>query len=152
MGDKIMSDCDYLRAKEKLENLRVEQFRLPSELRDAANIANATEIARLRQRQAALPSEIFPAEVMLRQANIERLKLERAAAHNRIDSAKLNSKQVDARAVAAMRVLDGEKQKINTEALEALTAIYAAQNDVNRVNDELNAEEKALSALLSEAA
>jgi hypothetical protein len=89
---------------------------------------------------------------MLRQANIGRLKLERAVAHNRIDSAKLNSKQVDARVVATIRVLDDEKKKINTEALEALTAIYAAQNDLSRINDELDTEQKALTRMLSKAA
>ncbi len=89
---------------------------------------------------------------MLKQANIERLKSERASAQNRIESAKLNSKQTDALAIAAIRVLDDEKQKIKTETLEALTAIYAAQNDLSRVNNELDAEQRALSAMIARAA
>jgi hypothetical protein len=147
-----MNESDYQRAKEHLDNLRLEQSRLVNELREAANSANGAEIARLKQRQASLPSEIFAAEVMLRQTNIERLKLERAAAQSQINSAKLNSKQTDARAIAAIRVLDEEKQKIKTETLEALTAIYAAQNALSRITDELDAEQRELSALLSKAA
>lgn len=147
-----MNECEYQNAKEHLDNLRLEQSKLMNELRDAANSANGAEIARIKQRQASLPSEIFAAEVMLRQANIRRLKLERAAAQSRIETARLNSRQTDARAIAAICVLDDEKQKIKTEALEALTAIYAAQNELSRVSDELDAEQRALSAMLSKVA
>lgn len=143
---------DYEQAKEKLFELRREDGGLANAVRAAVAAGDAVEVARLKRRQADLPSELYTAEVMQRQANVVRLRAEVAAVQNRVDAEGARSKEIDARVVASLRVLDEERQRINQEAMGALTAKYAAQNDFQKLYSELVEAQRALSELLNKAA
>jgi hypothetical protein len=144
-----MSVIDYERCKQELSDLKLEQRRLPDAISSAVTASDAMELVRLKQREANLPMEIFAAEVMLRKANVTRLKAAVAEAYNKLDGARINSKQIDERSVACIRVLDEERATINAEGLAALSAVYGIQNEIYRLNAELTKAERLLSGLLA---
>jgi hypothetical protein len=143
---------EYQQAQEHLRNLQREESRLPEALRLAAEAADAAELIRLRKRKEELASEIFSAQVMVIKANIARLRGEQAEAHNHLDAAKASSQKLDDEGVAALRVLDEERKRINTIAYNALTLVHKLQNDIQRRSHEITSAEKSLAQLLETAA
>lgn len=149
-----MSDeqLNFEKAKRALSDLRSEQIGLANAIHAAASAGDAAELIRLKQRQGALPSEIFAAEVIQHKANVTRIKAAVADANRRLIEARSSSKETDQRTVAALQVLDEERQRINGEALAALSAVYGIQNELKWLYDELRAAEQTLTRQLSEAA
>jgi predicted nucleic acid-binding Zn-ribbon protein len=143
---------DYEQTKEILTQLKLEEARLPSEIYQAAQSADPSELVRLKKRQADMPSELFAAEVMVLRTKIQALKAEQADANNRFDRARTNSKKVDDETAAAYRVLDEEKEQVKQKNLAALSAVYQIQNEMQRRGNEIRNLEAELKRLLEKAA
>ena len=143
---------DYEGAKRTLAQLKQEQIEIPLLLSYALSDGDAGEIIRLQKRKVDLPSDITTAEIFVCRAEVSRLKEKLAAAHNRVDQAKARSKATDERTVAALKVLDEERNRINKEAFAHFTEIHEAQNHLGKVLNELREAEAALRDLISEAA
>ena len=142
----------FERPKRAVSDLRSEQIGLANAIHAAASAGDAAELIRLKQRQGALPSEIFAAQVIQHKANVTKLKAAVADANRRLIEARFKSKETDHRTAAALRVLDEERQRINGEALAALSAVYGIQNEIKWLGDELRTAEQVLARQLSEAA
>jgi hypothetical protein len=138
--------------KRTLAQLKREQTEIPLLLSYALRDGDAAEIVRLQKRKVDLPSEISTAQILVCRAEVSRLNDKLAAAHNRVYQAKARSKVTDERTVAALKVLDEEKSRINKDAFAHFTEIYEAQNHVSKVLSELREAEAALRNLISEAA
>jgi hypothetical protein len=142
---------EYQQAQELLAQLKLEEARLPSEFRTAADEGNPSELKRIKQRMSDIPDEIFAAEILLRKANINRLRAERSDATNRLDKARAYSKKVDEQTTSALRVLNEERTRINETAYTALVDVYDIQAEVQRLGGKITQAEKELAELLDKA-
>lgn len=145
-----MNTTEYQQAKADLLKLQTEQINNYVELNRAVEAGDTAELIRLRKRREDLPSEIFMAKAAVLKSEISKLKAEQAGAHNRLDRARAHNKETDAKAIAALRVLDEEKLRINKEAYASLADIYNIENEIQRRGSQLRDLQLKLSKLLEE--